>query len=146
MGWKVSAIIINALLEETNIESIIKSIGYGDLEKIGDIPFDSAIYPEGNDIYIGIYKGNLIIAAQELPLYLIDHESNEIEKRFIKLFPDTEICALSLNSTINHCAFSVIQNGKRVRTKAGDIDSGTVIDLGQPLEEELQLLSGSRLN
>jgi hypothetical protein len=146
MGWKVSAIIINTLREETNIESILKSIGYDDLEKIDDMPFDSVIYPDGNDIYIGIYKGNLIITAQELPLYFIDLESNEIEKRFIKLFPDAEICALSLNSTINHWAFSVIQNGKKVRTKAGDINSGTIIDFGQSLEEELQLLSGSRLN
>lgn len=146
MGWKASAIIINTLPEEVDIEAIIRSLGYNDLEKINDISFDSAIYPAEGEIYTGVYKGNLIITAQELPLYFLDVDSNEIEKRLIRLFPDGEICALSLNNTINHWAFSVVQNGKKLRAKAGDMNSGTIVDSGQPLVEELELLAGSRLN
>jgi hypothetical protein len=145
MGWKVSTLIINTSAEGANFEAILNSIGYNNLEKIDDVPFDSAIYPNSNDIYIAIYKGNLIITAQDLPLYFIDQEPNEIEKRVIKSFPEAEICALSLNSTVNHFAFSIIENGKKVRVKVADMNAGTVIDFGLPLEEELDLLARSRI-
>ena len=99
MGWKASAIIVNTLSEEADIEAIIRSIGYNDLEKINDIPFDSAIYPNESEIYIGVYKGNLIITAQELPLYFLDEESNENEEmqsrvnRARTTLPDCEQCS-----------------------------------------------------
>ncbi len=146
MGWKVSAVIINTIDEEVNFEKIINAIGFNNLGKIDELPFDSAIYPDRGNIYIGVYKGNLILTAQDLPLYFISEETNQIEKRFATLFPDAEVCALSLDSTVNHWAFSVSQKGKKIRAKAGDMNAGTIIDLGQPLSEEAHFLSFSRRN
>lgn len=146
MGWKASAIIISAITEGDNFEGILNGIGYTGLEKIDSLPLDSAIYPEEKEVFIGFYKGNLIIAAQTLPLYFLDLEPNVIEQRVFRLFPEAEICALSLFSTINHWGFSIIKQGKRIRRKGGNMDMGTLFDVGQPVEEELALLAKSKVN
>ena len=129
-----------------DFEGILRRIGFTGLEKMEDSPLDSAIYPETGIVFIGYYKGNLFITAQQLPLYLVDPETNAIGRRIIETFPDDEICAISLSGTINHWAFAVIDQGSKVRAKAGDMDNGTVLDAGQPLEEELELLSRSKMN
>jgi hypothetical protein len=146
MGWKAFAVIVNTIDEENDFEEILGAIGYRELEKIDDLSVDGAIYPGKNTVYIGLYRGNLIITALDLPLYFIDKRTNEIERRVVGLFRDTEICALSLQSVTNHWAFTVIDRGKKIRIKAGNIDQGTVFDIGEPLEQELELLSKSKLN
>jgi hypothetical protein len=146
MGWKASAIIINTLTEGDNFENILTKIGFTSLEKIGNQSVDSAIYPEKNEIYIGFYKGNLLITAQTLPLYLVNPGQNTIERRLTQLFPETEICAISLSSSTNHWAFAIIDQAGKKRIKGGDMDAGTVFDIGQPVQEELELLSKSKLN
>lgn len=129
-----------------DFEGILRRIGFTGLEKIEDRTLDSAIYPETGEVFIGYYRGNLVITAQNLPLYLVDKETSGIQGKIIEAFPEDEICAISLSGTINHWAFAVIDQGSKVRAKAGDMDNGTVLDIGQPLEEELELLLRSEIN
>jgi hypothetical protein len=42
--------------------------------------------------------------------------------------------------------FSIVRNGAKLRVKSGDSDSGTTIDEGQPIEQELSLLSQSYIS
>jgi hypothetical protein len=145
MGWKASFILIDTL-ETKPFEDILTKIGFTGLEKTQDLSLDSVIYPKDKYVYIGFYKGNLIISAQYLPFYFLDRGSNIVERKVVELFPGTEICALSLSSTINHWGFAIIKDGKKIRLKGGVADSGTVMDIGEPVKEELPLLSRSRLN
>jgi hypothetical protein len=42
--------------------------------------------------------------------------------------------------------YSVTVNGHKVRARAGSSDDGTFVEIGEPLEEEIELLSKSRLD
>ena len=145
MGWKLSSIIIRPS-SDILYEDLLNKLGYKNLTSIDSQPFDVAMYPENDKIYLGRYKGNLIICADNLPLDFLDENLSSREQVLIDSFPKAEICALSLLSTINHFAFALIKDGKKVRIKGGDAEIGTAIDFGQPLEEEVALLSKSKTN
>ncbi|MFT3705995.1 MAG: hypothetical protein QM802_26750 [Agriterribacter sp.] len=144
MGWKLSSVIINPKTD-INYENLLNKLGYINLTKIEEQPYDIAMYPDENEIYIGSYKNNLIISSQQLPIIFFKETLSDLEKILIDHFPDSEICAVSLHSSINHFGFAVIKNGEKIRVKAGDADMGTVIDIGNPLEQENELLSRSKV-
>jgi hypothetical protein len=145
MGWKLSSIIINPKTD-ISYENLLDKLGFKNLKKIEDQPYDIAIYPDDDKVYIGSYKNNLIISADKLPVDFFTAAISDTEKILIENFPNSEICSVSLQSTINHFGFAIIQNGKKIRVKAGDADIGTVIDIGQPLEQETELLSKSKVD
>jgi hypothetical protein len=73
-------------------------------------------------------------------------EASERERRLLSLFPIGEICSVVLQSVINIWGFSLIKDGKKIRVKSGNADTGTTVDAGQPLDQELELLSKARIN
>lgn len=145
MGWKLSSIIINPKTD-INYESLLNKLGFENLKKIENQYFDSAMYPDNDKVFLGVYKNNLIICADNLPLNFFDKNISDTEKKLIELFPKSEICAVSLQSNINHFGFAIIRNGEKIRAKAGDADLGTILDIGEPLEQEKELLSKSKID
>jgi hypothetical protein len=145
MGWKLSSVIITPLTE-VNYNDLLNKLGFKNLTRLEDEPFDSAMYPDKDKVYVGNYKNNLIICADKLPLSFFTKSLSETEKILIKYFPDSEICAVSLQSTINHFGFAVIKAGEKIRVKSGDADIGTTIDIGNPLQQEQDLLSMSKID
>lgn len=145
MGWKLSSIIINPKTE-IQFENLLEELGFSNLKKIEDEPYDVAIYPEADKVFVGIYKNNLIISANNLPLEFYNKSLSALEEKLINLFPDSEICAVSLNSVINHWGYAIIRDGKKIRARTGDGDSGTTLDIGEPVKEELGLFSKSKLD
>src|SRR6185369_16186659 len=135
MGWKLSSLIINST-KDVNHENLLNKLGFKKLTKIQDQPYDIAMYPDENEVYIGKYKNNLMISVDQLPLVFFKETLSNTEKILIDNFPDAEICAVSLHSSVNHFGFAIIKNGEKIRVKAGDADMGTVIDIGNPLEQE----------
>lgn len=115
------------------------------MKKIEDEPYDVAIYPDADKIFIGTYKSNLIISVNNLPFEFFSKSLSALEEKFITLFPNSEICALSLNSVINHWGYAIIKDGKKIRARTGDADNGTTLDFGEPVQEELELLSKSKI-
>jgi hypothetical protein len=145
MGWKVSAVIINSDVDISS-EEILKRLGFPNFKKIEDETFDAAIYPQANKIYFGKYRDNLIITNDELPQKFITDTLSEEEKLFIELFPESEICAVLLHSAVNLWGYSIIKNGRKVRSRAGSADDGTFLEFGEPIEQEQKLLAQSELN
>ncbi len=145
MGWKASTIIVN---KPTNVdyEKILNELGFKNLTKIKDEPFEEVIYPANNKVYIGTYKDNLLICEQQTLLQFFENSESKTEAIFKKLFPSSEICAIILHSSINLWGFSVIKNGRKLRARAGNSDDGTILDIGDPLEEEKEILSKSRID
>ena len=62
------------------------------------------------------------------------------------IFPNSEICSIVLHSAVNLWGYSVTQNGQKIRARAGSADDGTFVEIGEPLEEEKELLSKSKLD
>jgi len=145
MGWKLSSIFIKPETD-INYEILLEEIGFSNFKQIDDQPYDRAIFPDADKVYIGTYKNNLIISACDLPFEFLNKSLSVLEEKLITLFPHGEICAATLNSTTNSWGYSIIKDGKKIRAKAGDFNNGTILDFGAPLEEEMELLSKSRLN
>lgn len=141
MGWKASMIIIHQPGKVDHRE-LLKRLGFINLNKIADLHVGSAIYPREEKIYIGNYKDNLLICEPNLPHTFFSEQPPFIEELLAHIFPGKEIAVIVLHSGVNLWGFSIIKNGKRIRTRAGDY-TGNVIDFGAPLQEEEYLLSKS---
>jgi len=145
MGWKASAIIINKPTQVDN-ETLLTELGFNNLTRIEDEPFEVAINPDDNKVYIGSYKNNLLVCASDIPTQFFDENETPIEKTFNRIFPNSEICSIVLHSAINLWGYSVTRNGKKIRARAGNSDDGTFVEIGEPLDEEKELLSKSKLD
>ena len=144
MGWKASFIIVQKPVAIDHL-TLLKHLGFSGLSKTDNEPFEVAIYPEDNKVYIGSYKDNLLICAPDIPLQLFEDEPSWLEKKLKSLFPQSELCAIVLQSTVNLWGYSVIVNGQK-RARAGSADDGTFLSIGDPLEEEKELLSKSTID
>lgn len=89
-------------------------------------------------LFIGNYRGNLIIVHPELPFDFFHNESTNTEKIFIKAFPNSEIAALIENSTVHSFGYALIDNGLRVRMKDGG-DEEIYNDIGPLIPEEIEV-------
>jgi len=145
MGWKASTIIIHKPTQVDN-EQLLKELGFDNLTKSEDEPFEVAINPKGNKVYIGTYKDNLLICAPDIPMHFFENNETETEKKLIKIFPKSEICSLVLHSGVNLWGYSIIKDGQKLRARAGSSDDGTFVEFGKPLDEEKELLSKSIVN
>ena len=145
MGWKASTIFINTQKEIDYFE-MLNDLGFLNLIKIEDEPFEVAIFPGDKKVYVGNYKENLIICIPDLPLTFFDETLSEQEKILIKRFPNTEICSIAMHSVVNYWGYSVIINGQKIRARAGSADHGTFTEFGEPLDQEKELLSKSTID
>jgi hypothetical protein len=145
MGWKTSTIIIHKPAQVDN-EKLLQELGLTSLTRIKNEPFEAVINPDDRKIYIGRYKDNLLICTSDIPVELIEKQDSAVEKSLIRLFPGSEICAIVLHSVVNLWGYAVIRNGRKIRARAGSSDDGTFVEMGEPLDEEKELLSKSTLD
>ena len=146
MGWKAATIIVNNP-KTIDFTSFLNQLGFRDIKPIADQSFDAVINPRGNKVYLGTYKNNLIICSQELcNTFFEDDGISVVEKIFMEKFPDSEICAITLNSVINEWGYAVLKNPEMIRFRAGCHETGTVFDYGEPLPQELNLLAKSQMD
>jgi hypothetical protein len=144
MGWKASMIIINSE-QKFDKDEFFNSLGFYDLKKGDKQPFESVINPDDDKIYIGNYNGNTIICLQHLTFEAIDPSLSRAEVILSNTFQDTDIVTFILHSVVNLWGYSIVNNGKKVRVRAGDSEE-LIIERGEILEEEKELFSKSKLN
>lgn len=145
MGWKASIIVIDNKNEFNHLE-LLKDLGFKNVSESEDLTLEETINPEDGKIYFGEYNNCLIICTSELPLTFLGEELSEVEKILFKYFPNSEICSLNLHSVVNLWGFSIAKNNKKLRVAAGSADSGTMIYFGEPVKEELELLSKAKID
>src|SRR6186713_1887031 len=145
MGWKASMLIVNNPTAVDNY-TLLQELGFKNLTKIQDEPLDAVIYPKSGRVYIGTYKGNLVICANDFAEddFLKDQNA-EVKQVLAKVFPSSEICAIALHSVVNLWGYVVMQGGKTLRARAGSSEDGTFVEVGEPLEEEKEQLSKSTI-
>jgi hypothetical protein len=146
MGWKASTIIINKPTK-VDYEQLLQELGLKNLTKIANETFDVAINPDDKKVYIGTYKDNLLICEPDIPMIFFENEKiTRAEATLIENFPTSEICSIGLQSTVNFWGYSISKNGSKVRIRAGSSDTGTFLEFGEPLEQEIELFDKSTLN
>lgn len=130
MGWKISLVVINSDKTTNNLE-LLSKIGYVGIETSHTESFEIAIYPDPDIVYIGTYNGNTIICSQHLPSLMFDKEISPIEKTLHELYPNTEICALALQSSVNFWGYSISKNNIKTRVRFGTADTGLELEQGE---------------
>lgn len=144
MGWKASFIVIHRPTD-TDLTGLLAALGYQGLTRIEDQPFESVINPRKGKVYITRTGDNIILCSPDIPAQIFEQRQYAAEVLLGQLFPESEICFIILHSVINLWGYSVSRGGQRLRIRAGSADDGTFIDEGEPLPEELDLLSQSHL-
>lgn len=144
MGWKAASMIISNVTT-VDAEKLLQKLGIEQFEKIEDEPYDVAVYPDNHQIFIGVYKQNLIISSWEITDLSFDKVLSPFEQKLSAIFPASEICTIQLHSVVNHWAYSIVKNGEKIRVRSGNSDQGTIIELGEPLLEEQALLAKSEI-
>ena len=143
MGWKASMLIVNNPTPVDH-QKLLQDMGFANLNKIEDESFNSVIYPEDGRVYIGTYKGNLIICSNDFAHDdFLKNQEAKAKQVLASAFPSSEICAIALHSGVNLWSYAVMQHGKTLRARAGSSEDGTFVEIGEPLEEEKELLSKS---
>lgn len=146
MGWKLSMVVLDKSPRRYGFRLLLNELGYTELKKVGKVTFEEAINPKEGKLYVGTYKNKTIICESHLAYDMLNSGLSLEEVRLNEMFSNKEVCSLVLHSGNNVWGYSVSKNGKKLRVRAGSSDDGTVIDLGSPLEEEIDLLGKSILD
>lgn len=86
-------------------------------------------------LFAGEYNGCLILVEKDLPFEFFNPGLAARAKAIVALFPDAEIGALLQNSTVGQYGYTLITQGKRIRTKHGSEET-VYFEFGSPLPEE----------
>ena len=132
MGWKIFTTFIKDSGQVEINEKLIESLGFRDFEKVGESEFNFG--PKDGELYVSNYKGNLLIAHNNLNFEFAKEHQSKTEANFISKFPDSIIISISLGYILFYC---VIEKGVKVRLR----ESGDEVyqDYGELLPEELYL-------
>jgi hypothetical protein len=141
MGWKASLIFIKHSPQGTTDEQVLNSLSARSWDHTGDASFEEAMNADETKIYIARLNDLIVVGKAELPIHFLNEGISFPEQNIIDAFKDAEICALSLESTVNHWGYGIIQQGKKIRARGGNYEAPLFIDYGKPLPEEEDLLS-----
>ena len=142
MGWKAFSIIIKSK-SDLDYESFLAELGYLGIQKAQNKTYETAIYPNNNQVFIGRYEDCIIVSAPDIPMLFFENSLSTVEKILINRFPNTEICSIVLHSVVNLWGFAIIKNGEKIRVRAGSANDGTFCNYGKVQEEEKELFSKS---
>ncbi len=145
MSWNALAIIIHKPTQIDNIE-LLEEFGFQNLKEIKDRIFQVAMEPYINTIYIGSYQNNLLICETDLPKQFFKDIETQTEFILERIFPNSEICSIVIDSSVNLWGYSLIKNGRKIRAKAGSAKKGIFVEFGELLEEEKELIGKSKVN
>lgn len=145
MGWKCAMMVVSNI-QDYDQQQLLTDLEAENYQEEGHEFLETAIFPEDKQFCIGQFEGNLIVTNKASMFSNLEVNLSNIERLLSKRYPTSEICTLGLHSVVNFWGYSVVKNGEKIRLKAGDSDSGTIFDLGEPFAEELELLAKSKKN
>ena len=145
MGWKCAFVVVSNT-EEKDPEALLRELGYGNLSPAAADSFDVAMYPRDGKAYVGHFNGHLVIADEFLAIESLEEGLNDQEQVLLNRYPGSEIASFSLHSVTNFWGYSLVRNGQKIRLRAGFSNDGVIMEEGDPLPEEAELLSKSKVN
>jgi len=137
----------NVAHDPTRARAILKKLGFGRWKHTGATTLMRGMRPDTGELRITAGSGGTIVAEPGcLGLHLAKVGGSESVERVRRVFPGSEIIALSLVSFTDTFVYTVIDpRGEVVRVHMGDCESGLRVDEGDLLEEELPGLGDTEL-
>lgn len=129
MGWKIFTAFIKGKNEIDINEDFIASIGFRGFKFIEETEFDFG--PNIGELYVAKRNGNILISNADLIWQFTKPKTTKTEKLFLSTFPNSEVAIINLGYG---SYFSVLENGKKVRTR--EVGDEVYLDIGELLPEE----------
>ena len=145
MGWKCNSVLLRPATLDIGADLLLGDLGYEGLSPLGEAPYEQAIWPLKETIWIAEINGCLILSGRGLADEFFGARRPPLVDRLFARHPKAEIGAVTLHSVVNLWGFAVYREGREIRSKAGSSDDGTFRDFGAPLGEEAEQLACSRL-
>jgi hypothetical protein len=140
MGWKISMIIIENPDNFTDDFTLLKALGKDNFQFVENTTFEKAIDTKDKSISIGYCNGNIIVNDNfQITEKSLEKAKNlnltKEEQNLYQLFPTSEIITVACHSITNYHAYSIINNGKKIRWKLIASDT-SLVEFGQRTVEE----------
>ena len=135
MGWKIYLIVITNATN-VNVRDVPQKLGLDSLKPTKEISIHDAQYDGG--VSIGKYGDKIFVVSSELVFKFYGKTPSDFEKKITAEFPNSDIAAILINQTSDLYGYSIIENGKRRRTKSG-ADLELYVDTGDKLPEEIEI-------
>jgi len=132
-------------------EQLRRQLGLDGYDPVGEQKLDTAMYPRGDELYLGAYPRGVVVCHTVLPGHFFDETSQlkvcgsspafkDFKPRFLALYPSGEVLVLVLHSVVDLWGYCVYTKGSMVRSAAGTADDGLIVSTGEPLLEEARIL------
>jgi hypothetical protein len=142
MAYTANTILIRPGAVESGPEKLLRDLGYENLSKISDCPFGEAIGTAGWN-WIGTLGDCVIIEGYVAQDLFVDMPT-KFKAALLRRFPDSDIAALTKQSTVGHWGFAVYRKGELIRCQHG-VDSIVVREFGAHLPIEESYLAKRRI-
>ncbi|MET0637952.1 MAG: hypothetical protein ABWZ25_18110 [Chitinophagaceae bacterium] len=138
MAWNKYFIIVT---DQPGIEpgDVLKRLGIVGFKLVGQTDFHAT--NKSDDLFVGYFGQQLVIANPDLVYSFFSDEPSEIELKFIETFPNSIIAVFMENSTVDQFGFAIIEGGHRIRVSDGS-DGEIFHDFGPLLPEEENIRRG----
>ncbi|WP_430899194.1 MULTISPECIES: hypothetical protein [unclassified Paraflavitalea] len=140
MGFSASLIFIKAGNQPVTDKKVLDALWQVGWDYTGDASFEEAMFADEDKTYIAYFNDTIVIGTQEIPLYFLNDGITGSEEYLIEQFGDAEIAGVTLQSSVNHWGYGIIQNKQKIRAYGGNYQAPVLIDHGNPLPEEMGLL------
>jgi hypothetical protein len=137
MAWNRYYIFVKNI-GRLQLQDVLPKLNLGHYKPLREVSLSATNKP--TTLFAGIYNGNLMLVHQELVFKFFEPAQSEDKKRFIEVFPESEIAVLISNESVNLFSFAILDRGIKIRMKDG-CDGEIYNDVGAPLPEELEVLS-----
>ena len=125
-------IVTNAL--NVQLDTLKEHLGYENMMPVEVVDlFEAQLI--GSGVCLGSYGDRLLIVDPFQVCEFFSEGISTYECNICKLFPYSDIVALNLYSVVDMYGYSIIKEGKRVRTKWAT-DDEIYIDIGERIAEE----------
>lgn len=133
--------------------ALLRQLTTLDYVYMGEVPLWDALYPSGDDLFIGAYRDGVLVSHEWMAMAFFDDGSPspprglrpDFKQTLLGLAPNGEVLAMVLHSVVNLWAFASHADGKPGRVAGGAADDGVFLDQGTPLPEEEPLLADTTL-
>ena len=129
MSWKIFTAFIKSKYEIDIDKNFIESIGFRGFEFTEETEFDFG--PNIGELYVAKRNGNILISNADLIWQFTKPKTTKTEISFLSAFPESEVAIINLGYG---SYFSVLENGKKIRTR--EVGDEVYLDIGELLPEE----------
>lgn len=155
MGWKLACLVASTVEYPGLAEGLSHACEMADwlvaalpqrYTPVGPATFEDGAYPSNGNLYVGAYGDCVLIGDLGFTEASFEGDIPAVVETLQTLLPGAWVMALELHSVVDLYGYALFQEGQIVRARAGCAAEGVILDVGEPLVEELPLMAQAKIN